>query len=129
MLTGPLGSVPPGFIALVMIFLAMPVGFPYRSEKSAKILQSFTMAGVQSIDFLGAFLVLAASILSVSALEEGGTEYPWKSSVVLSLLCLSVILWVLFFLWQKVLSGRADAREPILPWRLLTDRFTMGFLL
>ena len=123
------GSVPLGFIALVMIFLAMPVGFPYRSEKSDKLLQSFNMAGVRNIDFLGAFLVLAASILFVSALEEGGTEYPWKSSVVLSLLCLSVVLWVLFFLWQKVASGRGDAHEPILPWRLLTDRFTMAFML
>lgn len=112
-----------------MIFVAMPVGFPYRSEKSDKILQSFNMAGVRRIDFLGAFLVLAASILFVSALEEGGTEYPWKSSVVLSLLCLSVVLWVLFFFWQKVASGRGDAHEPILPWRLLTDRFTMGFML
>ena len=112
-----------------MIFLAMPVGFPYRTEQSDKIFKSFNMAGVRNIDFLGAFLVLAASILFVSALEEGGTEYPWKSSVVLSLLCLSVILWILFFLWQKVASGRGNAREPILPWRLLTDRFTMGFLL
>ncbi|KAM0803962.1 drug resistance transporter EmrB/QacA subfamily [Usnea florida] len=122
-------NVPPGFVVLVMIFLALPAGFPYRSEKSAKILQSFNMAGVRSIDFLGAFLVLAASILFVSALEEGGTEYQWKSSVVLSLLCLSVVLWILFFLWQKVLSGRGEAREPILPWRLLTDRFTLGYLL
>ena len=112
-----------------MIFLAMPVSYPYRSEKSDKTLQAFNMAGVKRIDFLGAFLVLAASILFVSALEEGGTEYPWKSVVVLSLLCLSVVLWILFFFWQKVASGRGDANEPILPWRLLTDRFTMGFLL
>ena len=112
-----------------MIFLAMPVGFPYQSERSDRVFISFNMTGVRSIDFLGAFLVLAASVLFVSALEEGGTEYPWKSSVVLSLLCLSVVLWILFFLWQKVASDRGDAREPILPWRLLTNRFTMGFLL
>ena len=87
------------------------------------------MAAVRHIDFLGAFLVLAASVLFVSALEEGGTEYEWKSSVVLSLLCLSVVLWVLFFIWQKVASNPGNAHEPILPWRLLTDRFTMGYLL
>ena len=112
-----------------MIFVAMPISFPYRSEKSEKFLQSFSTAGVRNIDFLGASLVLAASVLFVSALEEGGTEYPWKSSVVLSLLCLSIVLWVLFFLWQKVSSSRGDVHEPILPWRLLTDRFTMGFVL
>lgn len=124
-----MSSVPPGFIALVMLLVAMPAGFPYRSEKSDRSLQSLSMAAVRRIDFLGGFLVLAASILFVSALEEGGTGYAWKSSVVLSLLCLSIVLWMLFFLWQKVASGRGDAHEPILPWRLLTDRFTMGFLL
>lgn len=87
------------------------------------------MVAVRKIDFLGAILLLSASLLFVSAMEEGGTEYAWKSSVVLSLLCLSVVLWILFFVWQKTADRRQDTHEPVLPWRLLQDRFTMGFLL
>ena len=81
------------------------------------------------MDILGALLLLAASLLFVSAVEQGGTESSWTSAVVLGLLCISVILWVLFFAWQRLLSERQNVREPVLPWRLLTDRFTLGFLL
>lgn len=112
-----------------MLFVSMPSSFPYKSEKSEGMFKSFNMAAVRRIDFLGAFLLLAASILFVSAVEEGGTEYPWKSAVVLTLLCISVVLWFLFFGWQKLASGRPSSQEPVLPWRLLTDRFTLAFLL
>ncbi|KAL8901174.1 MAG: hypothetical protein Q9207_005333 [Kuettlingeria erythrocarpa] len=89
------------------------------------------MVAVRKVDFLGALTLLAASILFVSAVEEGGTEYSWKSTIVLCLLCISVVLWIIFFVWQKWASSRRSQyqREPILPWRLLSNRFTVGFLL
>ena len=122
-------SVPAGAIALVLLLLAMPASFPYKPESSDDISRRFNMVAVRKIDFLGGFLLLSASLLFVSAVEEGGTEYVWKSSVVLSLLCLSIVLWILFFAWQKTADRRQDTHEPVLPWRLLQDRFTVGFLL
>ena len=112
-----------------MLFLSMPAGFPHQTEKSEGMFKFFNTAAVRKVDSLGAFLLLAASMLFVSAVEEGGTEYPWTSAVVLSLISVSAVLWILFFYWQKLASGRRDTHEPVLPWRLLTDRFIMGFLL
>ena len=122
-------NVPPGVIVIVLLFLAMPAGFPYRTEKSEKMAKSFNVASIKKIDFVGTFLVLAGSILFVSAIEEGGTEYSWSSATVLSLLCVSLVLWIAFFIWQKMAGTRFSEHEPILPWHLLANRFTVGFLL
>ena len=122
-------SIPPGFLVLVLLFISLPAGFPYRSDASRGMFTSFGMAAVRKLDFLGAFLLLAASVLFVSALEEGGTEYSWRSTVVLSQFCISILLWILFFAWQNFASGPHIAHEPVLPWRLLTNRITLGFLL
>ena len=111
-----------------MLLVSMPANFPYQS-KSEGLPKSFTIQALKKVDFLGAFLILAASILFVSAVEEGGTEYSWTSAVVLSLLSISVMLWILFFAWQRLLTNWQNIREPVLPGRLLTDRFTLGFLL
>lgn len=124
-----MSSVPPGVLVLVLLAISLPVNFPYRSDASQGMFTSFNMAALRKVDFLGAFLLLAASILFVSALEEGGTGYPWRSAVVLSLLCISVVLWIVFFVWQKLASDQDNTHEPVLPWRLLTNRITMGFLL
>ena len=122
-------SVPPGLLVLIMLGLSLPASFPYQRNRSEGLLTSFDMAGVRKIDFLGAFLLLAASVLLVVALEEGGTEYPWKSATVLSLFCVSILLWIIFFILQKSTYGQKSKQEPVLPWRLLTNRHTMGFLL
>ena len=122
-------NVPLGAIVIVLLFLAMPAGFPYRTNRSEKIAKSFNTASIKKIDFVGAFLVLAASILFVSMIEEGGTEYSWSSATVLSLLCISLALWIAVFVWQKMAVTRFGEHEPILPWHLLANRFTVGFLL
>jgi hypothetical protein len=43
---------------------------------------------LKKVDVLGAFLMLAASVLLVFALEEGGSRYPWNSSAVIGSLTL-----------------------------------------
>ncbi|KAL8891707.1 MAG: hypothetical protein Q9192_005711 [Flavoplaca navasiana] len=122
-------NVPPGVIVLVLLWVSMPANFPYKTTHQDRMLKSFNVEAVRKVDFVGAFTLLAASILFVAAVEEGGTEYPWNSAVVLCMLCISVVLWVLFFWWQRWASSRQNQQEPVLPWRLLTDRFTMGFFL
>ena len=122
-------SVPAGFVAFLFVFLAMPHRFPHLSDHQDRSRTTPNVQAIKRVDFLGAFLLLAASILLISALEEGGTEYSWASSVVISLLSLSVMLWIVFLCWERHLGSRQSTQEPVLPWRLLNDRFVMGFLL
>lgn len=55
---------------------------------------------LKAIDFLGAVLALAGTVLLVTALEWAGTEYPWTSPAVLATLLVGVSVYVGFVLWQ-----------------------------
>lgn len=82
-----------------------------------------SMASIRKIDFIGATMILAASVLLVAALEEGGTEYPWTSAVPLVLLILSVFAWIAFFVRERMQSKKKVDFESVLPWHLVTNRF------
>lgn len=122
-------NAPAGVFTIVLVLLALPSNFPHLTSKPRCLKDMFTIRETRRIDFLGAFMILAASILFVSALEEGGTAYTWHSPVTLTLLIVSLLLWVGFVLWEMYKGKRPSAREPMLPWRVVTNRFTMGTLL
>lgn len=61
------------------------------------------------LDFLGAALMMSASIALLLALTWGGTRFDWLSLPIGALVLLSLVLWVLFVL--RVVY----AEEPFLP--------------
>lgn len=81
------------------------------------------------MDFLGAAMLLTATLLFVAALEEAGAKYPWKSAYVISLLTLSGILWLLFLVWERKVTLTATTQEPVFPWRFVQSRVWVGMLL
>lgn len=81
------------------------------------------------VDFLGAFLVLAASVLVITALQEGNLQYEWSSGLIVSFLVISGIFWVTFLVWEWVASRSDWKIEPMLPWRLTQNRVFMGVAL
>lgn len=81
------------------------------------------------IDVLGAFLSLAASILLVFALQEGGVTYAWSSGAVIASFTLSGLLWAGFIIWERKLSMWKTVCEPMFPWRLAVNRFVLGLLM
>ncbi|KAL8785687.1 MAG: hypothetical protein Q9213_003246 [Squamulea squamosa] len=115
-------NVPAGIVSLVLIFFLMPHDFPFmgRLEHSTS---KFSIASVRKIDFTGATILLAASVLLVAALEEGGTEYSWQSAVPFALLIPSVFAWIAFFVREKMQSKEKMTFESVLPWHLVTNRF------
>ena len=116
-------------LTIMLVLLAMPLTFPHLSAKPRRLKEMFAIEETRKVDFLGTFLLLAACVLLISALEEGGTEYSWHSPVTLVLLVCSLFLWAAFILWENVDGRRGTARENILPWRVVTNRFSMGILL
>ncbi|KAI3010430.1 hypothetical protein CBS147346_1643 [Aspergillus niger] len=127
-------NVPAGALSWGLIFIALPTGFPYSSRpRDPELLPSklLTRQGVmlRRVDFLGAFLVLSASVFLVAALQEGNYDFGWDSSAVIIFFVLAGISVPLFVLWQLLLSRRDSNCQPILPWRLLTNRVFMGTVL
>jgi hypothetical protein len=92
--------------------------------------EAFSRRSFKRLDLLGAFMVLAASVLLVFALEEAGNDYAWKSVPIITSFAGSGVLWLTFFGWEWSVSRRAKSTvEPIYPWRLVKDRFFVGMML
>ncbi|KAK0506855.1 hypothetical protein JMJ35_010709 [Cladonia borealis] len=90
-----------------------------RKEKSYKK-PSITWQSIQQVDWVGAILLLAASILLVFALQEGGSiAYSWSSATIISTLTISGVCWIAFFAWVSWLSFRTDIQlRAIFPFTI-----------
>lgn len=77
------------------------------------------------MDYLGGLLLLAASILFVFSLQEGGNRsFPWKGPVLISTLVLSFLCFGSLFAWQYYLNEKSKIHsiQSILPLRLVRRR-------
>ncbi|KAG5800376.1 hypothetical protein H9Q69_000674 [Fusarium xylarioides] len=81
------------------------------------------------IDVLGIALLLAASVLLVFALEEGGTRYSWSNAVVIATLVLAVVLFIAFGFWEVYVERSTSKQEPVLPPSICKDRISSAMLL
>ncbi|TGO34126.1 hypothetical protein BHYA_0211g00100 [Botrytis hyacinthi] len=92
----------------------MPSNFPnHRKESPRKIGTVLTVENFKRVDVIGLLLLLGASILFVTALEEGGTRYSWHSVITLSLLTISLVLWILFLTLEWYQSNHETKQEPV----------------
>ena len=67
------------------------------------------------IDIEGALLLVAGVSCLLLALVWGGTEYPWGSPIIVTLILGGALLTAAFVTWE------AQTAEPILPLRLFRD--------
>ena len=74
-------------------------------------------------------MLLGATVLFVAALENAGSRFPWRSAYVISLLVISGILWIAFFVWERRVTLAATIKEPVFPWRFVQSRVWVGMLL
>ncbi|KAK1142913.1 hypothetical protein N8T08_007154 [Aspergillus melleus] len=131
-------NVPAGGIAWLCTLLAIPYHYPnpppLKGDKQwagswiERLLQNQRIF-IKQVDFLGAFFILAASMLLVAALQEGTVDFTWGSGVIVSFFILSGVLWIAFLTWIWFLSHRSWSVQPILPWRLTKNRVFMGCVL
>jgi hypothetical protein len=113
-------NAPAGLVVLILVFTTLP-GRPASDEPM--------LLKLRRVDWIGAFLVLSSTVLFVTALEQGGTGHSWKSALVLSLLVVSIVLFLTCLCWSWFLDYRARPHEAMVPWSLLTDRFAAGIFL
>jgi hypothetical protein len=119
-------NVPAAMVALLVLFLCLPNGFPYHGSATPK---SKTRSSVARIDVVGALILLGATILLVTAIQEAGTRYAWNSAFVIAMLTVSGVLWLAFLGWSKVVSTMKSGIESVFPWSFVHSRIWMGLLL
>jgi hypothetical protein len=130
--TNHLRSVPLGVPMLLLGLCAIPRAFPYHPsvarEATGRGRQAF-QASMARIDFLGALLLLVATVTLTAAFEEAESRFPWRSAYVITLLTVSGISWLLLLVWERHVTLGPSEREPVLPWRFFQDRRILGLLM
>jgi Na+/melibiose symporter-like transporter len=113
------------------LIILLPNGFPHHHkprESSGSLRESFNKA-YNRIDILGAFMLVAATVLLAAGLDEADEQYAWRSAFTIAVLTISGILWILFALWERRVTLKDQLVEPIFPWRFFQNRVWMGMLL
>ncbi|KAK5173542.1 uncharacterized protein LTR77_002223 [Saxophila tyrrhenica] len=107
-------NLPVGGLALVALLVAWP------REKT----EAFSKASFRRIDVLGCMLLLAASVLLIFALEEGGAfVYAWSSPTIITCLVVSGLGFVAFFAWQQCLAAHPQwTVQLVFPMSVLRQR-------
>ncbi|GAB7355871.1 hypothetical protein MBLNU459_g6527t1 [Dothideomycetes sp. NU459] len=79
---------------------------------------------LRELDWIGCFLVIAASVLVVFSFEQAGIRTDvWKNAIFLAPLLVGCLCWVLLFAWEITVSHNWSRRiSPIMPLRLLKMR-------
>lgn len=125
-------NIPVGFVGLVLVFVAMPAEFPHQSSREPSDSFGLVKRGISlrgKVDYPGFFLLLAASVLLIVAIEEAGTSFAWSSSLVIALLVIAGVLLVAFVAWEWNIDHRGSQREPVFPWSFFKKRVLMGMYL
>jgi hypothetical protein len=75
----------------------------------------------RQLDFLGSFLLIAASVLVVFAFQQAGLRpHSWDTAMFLAPLLVGCVCWCILFAWEILASHHSIA--TILPPRLLKRR-------
>ncbi|KAL8364857.1 hypothetical protein RB595_003908 [Gaeumannomyces hyphopodioides] len=127
---------PAGAITIALVAFSMPANFPNhgnlpaRPKKTLRGRIASSRRSLARLDLVGAFLLLAFSILLVFGFEQGGRRFPWQSAAIITSIILGTILFLAFIVWEKFVgAGRGSIREPIFPLRLMKHRRFVGMIL
>lgn len=111
-----------------MLLIALPPSFgTVAPQPLSSMLPSLTL--FKKLDALGGFLLLSASLLLVTVLNETNIEFDWSSGTAIGLLALSGTLWIAFFGWEWYIPDYMPDIEPMFPKRFVYNKAWMAMLL
>ncbi|KAH9892320.1 putative multidrug resistance protein fnx1 [Xylariomycetidae sp. FL2044] len=126
-------NVPIASVAFVVAFVSIPREFPYQGQAKhfhpAGIRGLASRTTLERVDIPGTIILLLAVVGLTAGFEEADSLFPWRSAYVISLLTISGILWIILLFWEHYVTKADKVREPVLPWRFLTNRQMVGLLL
>ncbi|KAA8651484.1 MDR family MFS transporter [Aspergillus tanneri] len=105
----PIGAVVAGFL----LFLNIP-------EPVVKTSLLSVLATLPSkLDLVGFALLAPSAIQLLLALEYGGNEYAWNSSMIIGLFCGAGVTFLIFLYWESRQGGQAMTPLPMLRQRIV----------
>ncbi len=108
-------NLPIGIAALLVLIFLMP---PLRGKNTGKV----------SIDYLGAFFLIAGTVPLMLGFTWAGSQYAWLSWQIISLFAVAIVFLVLFILYEARLE-RQNA-QPIIDPSLFKNRiFSVSVLI
>ncbi|KAF7880499.1 uncharacterized protein EAF02_007345 [Botrytis sinoallii] len=115
-------------IILGLVIFLLPGKFPYHGSSASSATTPWQSL-LKRVDFVGAFLLLSASVLVITALLEVSTVFTWSSATTVCLLTISGLIWIGFIVWEWFVGSSKDIQEPMFPRVLLENRTWMGIAL
>lgn len=108
---------------MIVLYLAWP-----------KETRGANLVGIRfsQVDFLGALMLLASTVLLTFSLQEAGARvYKWSSSVIVIMLTLAGLTFAALLLQQWFIgrSARYSSVAGMFPWRILSDRVLLVAML
>ncbi|ETS76594.1 hypothetical protein PFICI_11981 [Pestalotiopsis fici W106-1] len=122
-------NVPIGVVGLAMAIVGIPSGFPHNKESSRPSQSPPPARPLDRLDIPGCVMLLLATMSMAAAFQEAGSRFAWDSAYFITLLVVSVLLWIALMVWERRVTLATTTREPVLPWRFLTSRVMVGALL
>ncbi|KAJ6028210.1 hypothetical protein N7540_003786 [Penicillium herquei] len=120
-------NVPLCGIAIVIIMVSMPKHFGL-DQHTPSFRTRASYRSLANLDFVGFFLIIASSFLTVTVLNEANLAFSWSSKGSIALIVITGVSWIAFFIWEWYISSIAG-QDPIFPKRWLYDGPWMGILI
>jgi MFS family permease len=117
-------NVPAASVIGLVLFVAIPNGFPYQGRLDRR-----PRSSIRNFDFIGSFLTLAGVTLLITGLEEAASHLHWRTARVIGPLCGSGAAWLLFLASQWYASRPSSVVQPVFPWRFTQDRAIIGLFI
>lgn len=89
----------------------------------------FSLRLLKKIDVPGAILLLSACLLLATALQLAARGASFAAPEVLPFLIVSGAMWSGFVVWEWFITTRREIPEPVLPWRFVQSRVSIGMIL
>ncbi|KAH7357280.1 MFS multidrug transporter-like protein [Rhexocercosporidium sp. MPI-PUGE-AT-0058] len=115
-------NAPIGIIPLLVFIIAWP-----KPDKIPPV----RLRPLKDLDFFGAILVIAASVLLVFSFQQAGlNSNSWSHALFIAPLVIGILLWVVLFGWEVLVAKKWEASiATMFPLRLLKRRVFMGHFL
>ena len=108
-------NLPVGAVTGILLLL---LKVPELTEKPQFTL-SLVRKTMPELDLIGFVLFAPASIMALLALQYGGNDYSWNSSVVIGLFCGAGATAIVFVLWERRRGDRAMIPPSMVSQRIV----------